>query len=338
MPATPFHLVVVLYDNVLSTSVTLAAEMWRTAEAAALGRDRGARRLRIDLVSPGGQPVVTSLGFRLAPGRAMEDIGRCDLVHIPAMWRNPRPVVRRYPQYLPWLRDLAERGALFTSVGTGCCFTAAAGLLDGRPATTHWHYFEGFQRDYPKVDLKRQYFITQSDNFYCAAGLNSMAELMVHLIHRIYGRVVANQVERNFFHEIRNSVEPPRYFAQHVSHHPDEDITQVQIWLQDNFARQVRVGELAEQFNMSVRTLNRRFRSAVGQSPLEYLQEVRLNNARELLKKTNLPIAEIAPLCGYQDAAFFTRLFRKHYQSSPRAYRTLVRAKLFSSEGESDPT
>src|SRR5690625_3676858 len=92
MPATPFHLVVVLYDNVLSTSVTLAAEMWRTAEAAALGRDRGARRLRIDLVSPGGQPVVTSLGFRLAPGRAMEDIGRCDLVHIPAMWRNPRPV------------------------------------------------------------------------------------------------------------------------------------------------------------------------------------------------------------------------------------------------------
>lgn len=327
---SPFHLVVMLYDNVLSTSVTLAAEMWRTAEAAALGRDGDARRLRIDLVSPDGLPITTSLGFGLAPTVAMEAITRCDLVHIPAMWRNPRPVVRRYQQYLPWLRRLAERGTLFTSVGTGCCFTAAAGLLDGRPATTHWHYFEGFQRDYPHVDLKRQYFITQSDNFYCAAGLNSMAELMVHLIHRIYGRIVANQVERNFFHEIRNSFEPPRYFAQKVSHHPDEEIAQVQIWLQDNFARSVRVQELARQFNMSVRTLNRRFRTAVGRAPLEYLQEVRLNNARDLLKQTNLTIAEIAALCGYQDAAFFTRLFRKHFQSSPRAYRSLVRAKLFS--------
>lgn len=328
---SPFHLVIMLYDNVLSTSVTLAAEMWRTAEAAALGRDRAARRVRIDLVSPDGLPVTTSLGFSLAPTCSMDAITRCDLVHIPAMWRNPRPVVRRYRQYLPWLCRLAERGALFTTVGTGCCFTAAAGLLDGRPATTHWHYFEGFQRDYPRVELKRQYFITQSDNFYCAAGLNSMAELMVHLIHRIYGRIVANQVERNFFHEIRNSFEPPRYFAKKVSHHPDEDITQVQIWLQDNFVRPVKVQELAEQFNMSVRTLNRRFRAAIGRSPLEYLQEVRLNNARDLLKKTNLTIAEIAVLCGYQDTAFFTRLFRKHYQSSPRAYRSLVRAKLFSS-------
>ena len=331
MSATNRRVGILLCDNVLATSATLPIEMLKTAEATARGLHTPAPVLDILTLSSRGEPTHSASGFTLATTTALEEAPQLDLVHVPGQWRNPRRAISRNPEHAPWLKAQHLGGAAVTAVGTGVCFVAEAGLLNGKPATTHWHYFDQFQKDYPLVQLKRQYFITQAGNLYCAASVNTLAELMVHIIYLWFGRAVANNVERNFFHEIRGTFEPSRYFAEQVEFHHDEDILQAKIWLQDNFARKVSIPQLAGQFGMSVRTFNRRFKAALGKTPVDYLQGLRLGAARDLLQQTNLSLQEICALCGYQEVSYFTRLFRQYFQTTPGKYRETVRAKLFTS-------
>ncbi len=326
----PLRVVTLLYDNLLGTSATLPVEMLRTAEASARPNNPGSRRVEAMTMSIDEQPVISPSGFDITPSKTIDEVHHCDIISLPALWRNPRPALQKYRRYIPWLQQQAQQGAVVIAVGTGVCFLAEAGLLDKQPATTHWHYFDRFQKDYPDVELKRQYFITQAGNLYCAASVNAMAELMVHLVTRLYGRRAATQVERNFFHEIRSSFKPTSYFSDDVQQHPDEQVVQAQIWFEDNFSKPVRISEVAELFEFSLRTFNRRFKNALGKTPLQYLQATRLSNACELLQKSNLSIAEIAAHSGYQDAAAFSKIFNQHFGASPTKYRETVRAKLFS--------
>jgi len=328
--APPLRVATLLYDNLLGTSATLPVEMLRTAEASARPGNPDTRRVEALTLSIDDRPVASPSGFDINPSATIDNVNHFDIISLPALWRNPRPALKKYRNYIPWLQQQAQQGAVMIAVGTGVCFLAEAGLLNKQPATTHWHYFDQFQKDYPQVELKRQYFITQAGNLYCAASVNAMAELMVHLVTRLYGRRAATQVERNFFHEIRSSFEPTSYFSDDVQHHPDEQVVQAQIWFEDNFSKPIRITEVATQFDFSLRTFNRRFKNALGKTPLQYLQTTRLNNARELLQKSNLSISEVASHSGYQDAAAFSKIFSQYFGTSPTKYRETVRAKLFS--------
>ena len=327
---SPLRVGTLLYDNFLGTSATLPVEMLRTAQASARARDPNARQISAVTLSIDRQPVVSPSGFNIVPSVTIADTEPCDIISLPALWRNPRHALNKYRDYIPWLQQQVELGATVIAVGTGVCFLAEAGLLDNQPATTHWHYFDRFQKDYPQVELKRQYFVTQAGNLYCAASVNAMAEVMVHLVSRLYNRQAATQVERNFFHEIRSSFEPTSYFSDDVQQHPDEQVVQAQIWFEDNFSKPVKITDVATQFGFSMRTFDRRFKCALGKTPLQYLQTIRLNNARELLQKSNLSVSEIATHCGYQSATSFSKIFNQLFGTSPTKYRETVRAKLFS--------
>lgn len=317
-------------EDMLATSITLPIEMMNLAESAARSLDRGAMRLNMATASVRREPVRTRSGFHLSADLTLREIGQTDMVIIPSLWRNPRPILRKHPEVIDWLRSLNEKGCTLIAVGTGVCFLAEAGVLRGKAATTHWHYFDQFQKDYPDVDLKRQYFITQANNIYCAASVNAVADLTVHFIHRTYGKEIASQVQRNFSHEIRRAYESTSYYDDKYHYHPDENIVQAQIWLQDNCQKEIRLQDVASRFDMSVRTFNRRFKEATGKTPLGYLQEIRIDMAKDLLQTSNLSISEIAYKVGYQDVGYFSTLFKTQLAISPSEYRTTVRAKLFS--------
>jgi transcriptional regulator GlxA family with amidase domain len=324
----------VLIENMLATSATLPSEMLLAAESAVSRKknDAAFTPLNIRTVSLTGESVLTRSGLRWQPDMSMNDATENQIIYIPGLWRNPRPIIAKNVALLDWLRQEYENGVLICAVGTGCCFLAEAGLLDGKAATTHWHYFDQFHKDYPLVQLKRQYFITQAGTLYCAASVNSLADLTVHFIQRLFGKEISNHVERHFSHEIRRAYEASGFFEREHNLHPDEEIIQIQIWLQDNYYRNIVMTQLALKFNMSTRTLNRRFKAALGLSPLDFLQEVRINTAKDLLKTSNLSINEISDKVGYQDTGFFNRLFKRHLATTPVAYRETVRAKLFSPE------
>lgn len=326
-----FNVTLLLCEGMLSSSSTLAAEIFLFAQAMARAQRHPVRDVALTWLIDEGSEVTTSAGFKLPATMTLDQFEiaspPCDLIHIPALWRSPRPALARHQRYLGWLTEQQQRNTPIAAVGTGVCFLAAAGLLDGRDATTHWHYFDQMQRDYPAVNLQRQLFATRAGNLYCAASVNAMAEVMMGLVERVFGRVIARQAQRNFFHEIRNLSPADEQYSQR---HGDEGMLQIQIWLQDNLHRVVVFGELAEQFGLTLRTLNRRFKNATGKTLGGYLLEQRMQFCCDLLRDSDLNIGEVAARGGFENASWFAQRFKEWSGSTASDYRRTVRGKLFT--------
>jgi len=326
------NIALILYDHMLATSVSLPVEMLRAGEAAGMQENKNAPRLSIQMVAETSKPVTTRALIKLLPDHCVDNAQIPDFAFIPSLWRNPRPLLKQQPKLIHWLEKIWQQGSTLIGGGTGVCFMAEAGILNGHSATTHWHYVEQFKRDYPSVELKPDFFITQSDRIYCAASLNALADIIVHIIEQIYGKNAAQQVERNFSHEIRRPYEEQRYLEGAVDRHSDELIAQIQFWMRTNLSANLSIAELAEQFDISQRTFTRRFKAANGVNALTYWRKLKIELTKELLASTNLSIQEIALEVGYQDQSHLTKLFKKELSTTPREYRVMVKRKLFSQE------
>lgn len=322
------NVMVPLLENMITTSITLPLEMLEAAST--YSRLKGnPRTFKICFCADKKHPVRTTGGLTLYPDQRLGQTGPADLVILPALWRNPMPLVRSTPPLLDWLRAQHDGQALFVAGGTGVAFLAEAGLLDGQPAATHWYYLERLQKCYPTVNFKPNHLITRAGHIYCAGSVNSVADLMVHLIKITLGQSVALKVEQQFSHEIRKSYEETCFTDERVTSHQDEAIVLLQSWLQTHYHEEVQLSDMSRAAALNSRTLNRRFRQATGMTPRHYLQTLRLRQARELLKTTNLGIAEIALQVGFNSPDYFSRLFQQHSQLTPSKFRKSVREKLF---------
>jgi transcriptional regulator GlxA family with amidase domain len=326
------RVVFVLSQQMLLTSVSWTVDMLNAANQAAKKLCPHQPPFDIITTAINDDKIVCASPFRVEASHKLDDIREADLIFLPALWRNPRALLATSHSLTPWLEHHYHHGAIISGVGTGCCFMAEAGLLDHKPATTHWYYFDQFQQRYPKVQLKRQHFITQAGNLYCAASINSLADLTIHFIQQFFNSSVAQHVERHFSHEVRRAYEKVSYFEDGNINHADEEILQVQLWIKNNLSKTINIHTLAQQFSMSTRNFNRRFKEATGKTPLQYIQEIKINTASDLLQSSNLTIGDIADKVGYTDMSHFTQLFRKKRHLTPREYRKTVRAKLFHGE------
>ena len=324
------QVIAAIYPRMLATSLTLPMDVLRGASQSASTRHKGKAQLSFKLAGTSLDTIATTGGLPLGPNLTVNEIEGCDMLLLPAMWRSPIPVIRQQQAWLPVLRMLKERGAIICCVGTASCFLAEAGLLDGRAATTHWNYFDRFAQLYPNVHLKRRHLITQADNLYCAGSVNSIADLMIHVVEGWFGHSVARSLENQFSPEIRRPFRAHAFQSNEDSLHHDELVLDAQQWLQDNLERTIHISELAQNMDCSKSTLARRFRQAVGSTPLQYLQQQRTANAKEMLRATNLSVGEIAWRVGLHDVSYFTKLFRKHSGLTPARYRKSVRGKLFT--------
>ncbi len=318
-----------LYPHALATSVTLPFEILQAASQMASVKSRSGPQVRMLLAAPEAGLMRLASGLTLQPDTTFSELPALDLLLLPAIWRNPLPTIAAMRDWEEMLRRFAGAGTRICSVGTGSCLLAEAGLLHGQPATTHWNYFDQFARRYPDVLLKTRHLITQSGNIYCVGSVNSIADLMVHIAEEWFGSRIARAIEHQFSPEIRRSFRAAAYQGEADSSHHDETIVEAQQWLQEHLGASVSMTELASRLHLPTRTLNRRFRQATGVSPQFYLQRLRINHAKELLRHSNLGIAEIAWQLGLQDASYFSQLFRRHSGVSPLRYREAVRGKLF---------
>ncbi len=323
------QVIFVLSQQMLATSVSWPADMFSAANEAAKTLCPNAPPFMFRTTAIDSKQINNQTPFSVKPEQALDQINHADLIYLPALWRNPNPILRNSHSLYPWLRQHYENGSIISAVGTGCCFMAEAGLLDHKPATTHWYYFDQFQKRYPQIHLKRQHFITQAGNLYCTASINSLADLTIHFIQQFMNKAVARHVERHFSHEIRRAYEHVSYFEDGNINHSDEEILQVQLWLKNNLNKNISIHQVASQFGMSSRNFNRRFKEATGKTPLNYIHESRINVACDLLQSSNLSIGDIAEKVGYNDISYFTQSFKKKRHITPREYRTTVRAKLF---------
>jgi transcriptional regulator GlxA family with amidase domain len=324
-----------IYPHVLATGVTLPVEMLLAGEAFARRYDKTVAKLTTQFLSEASTSIKSRAGITMVADVTLEDGEQADttvpdIIIVPSLWRNPRPVLKSHQKLIAWLKYCWLQGSTLIGVGTGVCFLAESGLLDNHSATTHWHYVDQFKRDYPQVDLKPDFFITQSERIYCAASLNALADIIVHLIAQHYGKEAAQNVERNFSHEIRKPYEEQRYLEGAVDRHADELIAEIQFWLRTHLNTELTLTEIAEQFGMSQRSFTRRFKAATGVRATQFWQQLRIETAKDLLASSNLTIQEIADQVGYQDQGHLTRLFKQSLNLTPKSYRAMVRKKLFS--------
>ena len=323
----------IITQNMLATSLTNAYELFYAANQV-IKRDSSTTLSKAELikVSIQTEPVTLPSGLSFTADAV---IGKeiFDMVYIPALWRNPRPVVNNNPALVSWIRRQYEHGAIINSTGTGVCFIAEAGLLNNKPATTHWHHFEQFARDYPSAQLKRQHFITNAGKIYCAASVNALTDLTLHHVHRFYSKQISEHLTQHFSHEVRQPFDRLSFTQEENTNHPDETVLQAQLWMQNNLSNAaITIEQVAELFGMSQRNFTRRFRKATNTNPIKYLKNQRLNESKELLQNSNLSINEIAYRVGYIDASYFTKIFKESFLTTPKQYQTRVRAKLFSSD------
>lgn len=320
-----------LYPEALATSVTLPAEILHAAAQMSKSRKSPGLTANVQLVGlDSSKSLRLESGLSLNIDSSFANLQRCDLLILPAIWRHPRRVLDRCKPFLSQLVALYDAGTSICSVGTASALLAECGLLDDRPATTHWHDFERFAKSYPRVQLKRRHLITQSDRLYCVGSVNSIADFMVHKVENWYGDRVARAVEAQFSPEARQSFETAAFLQQSPSAHHDALIRDAQDFLQQHPGEPHTLASLAAPTGLSIRSFSRRFMRATGETAMTYLQGLRLREARGLLQHSDLPVADIAWRCGYNSPSRFTQVFRKATDLSPRSYRAAVRGKRYS--------
>ena len=316
----------------ISTAIN-AIEVFRSAGVMwdALGGGAPAARFRVTSASPDGRPVKPDGPMTIAPERALADIGRTDLIFVPASGADLQmlvedgydidAVIARNAHVVPWLRQQAGNGVQIAAVCSGVALVAEAGILDGRQGTMHWALADIYASKFPAVDWQSDYLVTDSDGVYCGGGVNSASDLSLYLVEKFCGRDVAVKCAKALL------IEMPRVWQVAFAHldvavrHDDVAIGRAQHWMHRNASRSFRFDALATEVGMSPRNFIRRFKSATGVTPLAYLQKLRIATAKRLLETGRSPIQEVSSQVGYEDLIFFRNLFKRHTGLSPGDYR-----------------
>lgn len=217
-------------------------------------------------------------------------------------------------------------GTRIASICTGAFVLAAAGLLDGKRATTHWKSTVDFRRRFPAVDLDPGVLYTDAGNVLTSAGEASGIDLCLHLIRCDHGSAVANAVARTTVVPPHRDGGQAQFIRQPVPEVAASSTARARAWALQHLDRPLTLRELAAQEAMSVRTFTRRFRREVGCSPGEWLARQRIERARELLEETDLPIDRVAGHAGFGTAAALRLHLHAAVGVSPSAYRATFRA------------
>ncbi|MGW4059360.1 GlxA family transcriptional regulator [Amycolatopsis sp. NPDC004747] len=270
----------------------------------------------------GGPGPVPGAGFTVTATAGLDTLTGAGTVIVLAYQDIGTPPA---PDVLDALRAAHDRGARLVSICVGVFALAAAGLLDGRPATTHWQYAAQLRRQYPKVQVVPDRMYVDDGDILSSAGVTAGIDLCLHLIRRDRGPAAANT-------HARFLVAPPRRTggqAQYVERlRPDatgDQLAPLRDWMLDNLAEELTIDALAKRAHLSRRTLIRRFREETDTSPMAWLADARIDRARELLETTTLPVERIGRLTGLGAPSSVRAAFHRHLGTSPQEYRELFR-------------
>lgn len=249
-----------------------------------------------------------------------------DVLILPPSLDAPQ-VVKGTSGLEPALQLQHRRGAVLCSVCAGAFLLAQAGLLNGRPATTHWGLRDTFEDRFPEVVLDTQRILIDDGDVITAGGMMAWIDLSLHLISRFISPSVMLQVARYFV--VDPGGREQRFYETFapVLNHGDAAVLTLQHWLPKQLERNISLDEMATKAKLSPRTLLRRFQRATGSTPGEYLQRLRTERARGLLETSDRGIDEVAWRVGYEDVGAFRRIFVRLMGLTPGEYRRRFRAR-----------
>lgn len=267
------------------------------------------------------QPLRSDCGPLIEASGGLDALLSSDMV-IVAGWRMTKP-----PECMcDALRDAHSRGARIVSICTGAFVLAAAGLLDGRKATTHWRYANELARDYPRIKVDADALYVDEGDVVTSAGATAGIDMMLHLIRSDYGTRCSNAVARGMVSPPHREGGQAQFIETAVLDSSEAALTQVLDFVRSNLGEQHQIEDLARRARMTPRTFFRRFKAATGLSPYEWTLRERLRVARELLESTDVSIDQIAFRIGFGAADTLRHHFQRVVRTTPSEYRRTFRA------------
>lgn len=277
------------------------------------------------VVSADGRPFEGGNGVRITPDASFADCPHPDVAVITDLMIPPgASLAGLYEHEVAWLRGAYDAGATLASACSGALLLARTGLLDGQEATSHWAYCDLLAREYPRTrwQAERGLIVAGPQQRLIMAGSGVAWHMLVlALIARYASPEDAMQVARINLLDL-NSTSATAYAS--LTRGPraaDELVARCQLWAASNYREESPVAQMQALSGLPERTFKRRFQQATGMTPLEYVHTVRLEEAKQMLESTDLPVETIAFEVGYQDASFFGRLFRRKVALTPAQYR-----------------
>lgn len=331
MPAQRIHVsLVAIPDAVVSTLGGIYDVLGSFAAVSAIDAAVPADPpFHVEIVGETGGPVTLASGLPMATHKGIDQVAATDIVIVPsvliagARWRTGR-----YPALVAWLRAMHGRGATLCSACSGIFLLAETGLFDGIEATVHWVYAAKFRDAFPNVPITPERVLVTGgarQQFISSGASTSWHDLVLYLVARRVGPAAALAIARFYALEWHRDGLAPYIAFVPPRAHGDAVVLEAQDWLATHYAVAGPVEEMAARSGLAARTFKRRFTRATGFPPIQYVQHLRIEEAKRRLERTGASIEEIGWNVGYEDPAFFRRLFKRLTRVTPGAYRRKFR-------------
>jgi transcriptional regulator GlxA family with amidase domain len=311
------RVVIAAFPDCMSLDVVGPAEVFSTA-----------RMYDVEIVAPDPEPFFMSNGMQAVPHAGMDDLrGPIDTLVIAGGQGTRR--LAGDPRVVAWTRAAAKRSRRVTSVCSGAFVLAAAGLLDGRRATTHWQWCDTLARLHPEVAVERDAIYIVDGPVYTSAGVTAGMDLALALVEEDLGPDVARDVAQQLVVFLRRPGGQSQFSAQIAAQPAErEPLREVQAHIAANVAADLTVPSLAERAAMSPRNFARAFRRETGMTPAAYVESVRVEQARIALEGSDAGVESIARHCGFGTVETMRRAFHRRLGVGPAAYRSRFRPQL----------
>ena len=274
-----------------------------------------------EILTTDGTPVEAYGGLPVMPHRAVAEAAHTDCLIISPYLPNVTPMPADLNILARWIHALRRRKTPIATSCTGTFILAEMGLLDGKTATTNWQYARMFQKRYPKVNLCPQYIMTEDDGLLCTGAATAVYHLALYLIRRFGSHKLACATSKALLVDPNRNSQVPYVLSLPLKNNGDAQVLKAQQFIEENYAVIDTIDVVAGKVGISPRHFKRRFKAATGELPLKYLQQIRIDAAKQKLETTRDTIEEITCAVGYSDVSSFCRLFKQYTEISPGAYR-----------------
>ncbi|MGE8380096.1 MAG: GlxA family transcriptional regulator [Sphingobacterium sp.] len=276
---------------------------------------------KIELVGLSKQSVFLNGLLAVMPQKEITDIIKTDLIVIPAVAPNFTALDTKNTPFLDWIRNQYTHGANVASMCTGAYILASTGLLENKNCSIHWSAETNFKQLFPGVTMKTDSIITDEEGICTNGGGYSFLHLLIYLVEKYYDRPTAIYCSKIFQIDLDRQQQSDFVIFNGQKRHGDEMIIKAQEYIEHNFAEKISIQELSERFTIGRRNFDRRFIKATGNTPIEYLQRVKIESAKKELEISGKTVNEVMYEVGYSDSKAFREIFRKVTGLSPLAYR-----------------
>lgn len=259
--------------------------------------------------------------YTVKTNRLLKDVSTTDLLIIPPTFGDTSRGIEANAAAIPYFKSLHQAGSSLASLCIGAFLLAETGLLDGKKCSTHWAYISEFREKYPQVEVEDGAVITEHDNIYSSGGASSLWNLVLYLIEKFSDRETAVLISKYFALDISRDNQSQFAIFKGQRNHGDADIVAVQDYIEKNFEEKIKIETLANLINAGRRTFERRFKDATNNTPIEYIQRVRIEAAKKFFEASRKNITEVMFGVGYTDTKAFRDTFKKITGLTPIEYR-----------------